>query len=104
MFNKWLIGVSVSAPDARSGAVGAGRLDFAARRTTVGIADEAPLDVHPIESLAGVETAERTAETTLTHVGRGQHQVHAIRIGRQSVAERSGDDRRELAVAELGPL
>src|SRR5262249_10630874 len=58
-------------------------LRFVTPRALVHVADERAFNTDSSQGLESVESAERTAESVLFDVGRGQKQIDAIRIGGQ---------------------
>src|SRR5258708_38677762 len=95
---------AISSAYAGCGAVGPGRLAFAARGAAIGVAYKSPFNVRSVECLAGMETAELAAESLLFDVGGRQHHIDAVGIRWQSVGGGPGNDRREVVVGQSGAL
>src|ERR1041385_4790896 len=93
---------AVHAASARSRAIRAGRLDFAAVGALVHVADVSVLNVRAVNRSVGVEAAIGPAEArSFAYVRRRENDVNAVGIIWQTSGHRAADDSGERAIAEF---
>src|SRR5439155_13998861 len=87
-------------------AVGTGGLRLAGRGAAIRIADERVLDVAASDAAVRMPAAVLGAETArLIHVGRGEHEVDAVRVtGQAARGDGAGDDGLDSRIADARAL